>query len=319
MTTRLPSLARFLLCAALALLLSSCMHLRDPHARSHPLTGKIWDVAAGRFVEPSAVVERALAARFVLLGEIHDNVEQHRIQARLLEAIVQGGKRPALVMEQYDVEQQDQLNGALQGGSTQGDKLRVLSDLMRKGWDWPLYAPLVTVAVQQKLPLIAANMPREALRKVAREGYGVLGSGAEARLAIERVWSPERQQQLAQEIAFGHCGKVPDHMLEAIAKSQRARDAVMADMLLLVRKTGGVAIIGRNHARLDMGVPLYLAARAPDDKVLSVGLMEVDPRTTDPAAYAIGPLGPLHDYLWFTQPTRRKSDPCDSIPAAAKR
>lgn len=95
-------------------------------------------------------------------------------------------------------------------------------------------------------------------------------------------------------------------------KAQRARDAVMADTMLSFGDA--VAIVGRGHARRDMGVPLYLAARAPDATMLSLGLVEVD-TPTDPAAYAHGPLGQLHDYLWFTPGTRRKADPCDSIPA----
>lgn len=316
--TRLNIFAKFLLCAAAALLLASCASVRDPHVRPHPLAGRIWDVAAGRFVDPNTVMVRVVDSHFVLLGEIHDNIEQHRIQARILDSIVRNGKRPALVMEQFDLEQQDKLNTVAQGNSSQNDKLRALSEMMRKGWDWPLYAPMVSIALQQKLPLVAANLSRESLREVSSRGYDALGGGEGKRLAIETVWSPERQAQLAQELALGHCGKVPDHMVEAIAKAQRARDAVMADILLYMRKAGGVAIIGRNHARQDMGVPLYLAARAPDESVLSIGLVEVDSRTTDPAAYAAGPLGQHHDFLWFTQPSIRKSDPCESIPAQGK-
>jgi len=106
-------------------------------------------------------------------------------------------------------------------------------------------------------------------------------------------------------------------MGEAIARAQRARDAVMADMLIRTAKSGAVAIIGRGHARQDMGVPLYLAARAPGVPVLSIGLVEVD-APVNPATYAQGPLGQIHDYLWFTPRTQRKVDPCDEMPAAAR-
>jgi uncharacterized iron-regulated protein len=312
----LTSLKRLLLGCALPLALVSCAHIGNPHAR-HPLIGTVWDVAAQRFVEPEAVIERAAAARFVLIGEIHDNADHHRIQARILGDVVRTGRRPALVMEQFDVDQQEKLNSVLRNGEPLEQKMRGLADLMRKTWDWPYYEPMVSFGLQQKMPLIAANLSRDALRNVARNGYDALGAGEAERLAIEAVWSPEKQKQLVYEVTLGHCGKVQDHMLQAIAKSQRVRDAVMADMMLMSKKNGAIAIFGRGHVRQDMGVPLYLAARAPDASVLSVGLIEVN-APVDPVAYAYGPLGAQHDYLWFTARPARKSDPCDSIPAPPK-
>lgn len=305
---------KLLLAGALPLLLASCAHVRNPQLAAHPLIGRVWDVSAQRFVAPSVVLERATDARIVLLGEIHDNAVHHHIQAKVLETLVHRGRRPALVMEQYDVEQQASINGALQGASTDAEKLQALADLMRKSWGWPFYEPIVRVAVREKLPLIAANLSRDAVRTVSRNGYQALGAGEAERLALEAAWTPQRQDRLLQELAAGHCGKMPEHMGDAIARAQRSRDAVMADMLIRAAKSGAVAIIGRSHARQDMGVPLYLALRSPDTSVLSVGLVEVD-APVDPAVYAQGPLGQIHDYLWFTPRTQRKVDPCDEVPA----
>lgn len=297
--------------------LTACAHFSDAGMYSHPLIGKVWDVSARRFVNPATVIDRAVEARYVLLGEIHDNAEHHRIQARVLDAMLERGRKPALVMEQYDVNQQDKVNDAARSKDDAGEKLRELRELMRTSWNWRYYEPLVSRALREKLPLIAANMPREALRTVAREGYGVLGTGEEERLALATVWNDARQKQLTREVTLGHCGKVPEHVIDSVTKSQRARDAVMADKLLVAKRNGAVAVFGRNHVRQDIGVPLYLAARAPNDATLSIGLMEVD-TPTDPVAYTASPVGQLHDYIWFTPRPRRNVNPCDSIPAAPK-
>jgi uncharacterized iron-regulated protein len=282
--------------------------------RDHPLVGKVWDVGARQFVEPAVLLNRASASKFVLLGEIHDNREHHRLQTRILQAVA-NSRRPALVMEQYDRDQQANINAVMQNAGSTDDKMRGLADLMRKSWEWDAYEPLAKLALQQNLPLIAANLSRDELRKVSRNGFLALGSGEEQRLALETVWSPERQSQLTSDIAQGHCGKVQEHMVIAIAKAQRARDAVMADMLLYAKEDGAVAIVGSGHARRDMAIPLYLAARAPQATVLALGMVEVD-SPVDPAAYARGPLGQLYDYIWFTPRVARQFDPCDSIPAA---
>ncbi|HEY0844543.1 MAG TPA: ChaN family lipoprotein [Noviherbaspirillum sp.] len=302
----------------LAPLLAACAHMSEPALPWHPLVDKVWDVSARRFVDPVRVMERAAESRYVLIGEIHDNAEHHRIQNRILESLVMRGRRPALVMEQYDIDQQEKLNGiALNKESSVADKLGGLRQQLRGNWEWRFYEPMVARALSERLPVIAANMPRESLRTVAREGYGVLGVGEEARLMLPDVWSDARQAQLAREIINGHCGKIPEHVVDYVTRSQRARDAIMADKMLMAKRNGVVGIVGRNHARMDIGIPLYLAARAPDDPVLSIGLVEVD-TPTDPEAYAASKLGQLHDYLWFTTRPRRTSNPCDSIPDQPK-
>lgn len=297
---------------ALSLLLAACAHLNDASYRN-PLNGKVWDVAARRFVDPDVVLQRAAAARLVLLGEIHDNREHHRIQATILGDMLKRGRRPALVMEQYDTDQQGQIDAALRTG-TADSKLQQLSQMMRQSWDWPMYAPVAGLGVRNALPLAAANLSRDVTRQVSRNGFAALGAGEASRLALDAVWTPEKQKYLVHEVYAGHCGKIPEHVVGAIANAQRARDAIMADTLLRFRDNGAVAIVGRGHARKDMGVPLYLAARAPDTSVLALGLVETDV-PTDPAVYAYGPLGQQYDYLWFTPPTRRKIAPCDTIPA----
>lgn len=308
---------RFLLCL-LAPLLAACAHMSEPALQWHPLTGKVWDVAAKRFVDPVRVMERAAESRYVLIGEIHDNAEHHRIQNRILDAVIIRGRRPALVMEQYDIDQQEKMNAVVQNKEDSlGEKLGGLRQQLRGNWEWGFYEPMISRSLRERLPIIASNLSRETLRTVAREGYGVLGLGEEARLALATVWSEERQTQLMREVALGHCGKVPDHVLEYVTRSQRARDAVMADKMIMAKRNGVIGIIGRNHARYDIGVPLYLAARTPNEDVLSIGLMEVD-APTDPQAYLAGPLGAHHDYLWFTSRPRRTTNPCDSIPEQPK-
>src|SRR6185436_7239073 len=70
--------------------LAACAH--DP-----TLAGAIWDVRAGTFVAEEHLFARAAAARHVILGEIHDNAEHHRLQLLVLRKL--DGRR-ILAMEQ---------------------------------------------------------------------------------------------------------------------------------------------------------------------------------------------------------------------------
>src|SRR2546429_67817 len=89
---------------ALALVVAGCakggqIEWESPVERAHPLVGRIWDVKAGAFIGEDALVARLVASRFVLLGERHDNADHPALQAKLVRAMVEAGRRPALGFE----------------------------------------------------------------------------------------------------------------------------------------------------------------------------------------------------------------------------
>ena len=92
-------LLRIVACAALALLLFGCAPAYlSPLERDHPLVGRNWDTRAQAFVTRDALIQRAAGARLVLLGEIHDNADHHRLQAEVLAALLKAGRTPVRYM-----------------------------------------------------------------------------------------------------------------------------------------------------------------------------------------------------------------------------
>lgn len=286
--------------------------------RDHPLVGHIWDARAGRFVEEAEVFARLPGARFVLLGETHDNPDHHRLQERVLNEVLKAGGRPALVMEQFDTTEQSAMDEALRAPGRSADGIAGAGKLNRRGWDWPLYEPLVALALEYDLPVVAANLSRQESRQVVAAGFDALGPVRQAVLGLEAVWSEARQARVAQAISGGHCGHAPGDMLPGLVRSQRARDAVMASAIAAQRERGAVAIIGRGHSRADVGVPIYLANQAPGVPVLNIAFAEVDEDTLDPRRYAAysdaSEEAPLYDYVWFT-PREARPDPCAGLSA----
>jgi hypothetical protein len=93
--------------------------------------------------------------------------------------------------------------------------------------------------------------------------------------------------------------------------AQRLRDAYLADALIGAAGRPAVLITGGGHARLDYGVPFYLGVRAPEARVVSIGLTEVVADATEPTAYArTEGTVPAFDFLWFT-PRTDTEDPCE--------
>jgi uncharacterized iron-regulated protein len=296
--------ARFLTCLAL-LLLAGCAAVPPGTLRDtdHPLAGRLWDVAAQAYIDEAELLRRAAPAEALLLGEIHDNTEHHRLQLKVLQARLAAGARPALLMEQFDTDQQAALDEARLAGKN-------LEPLMR-GWDWPLYQPLVALAASAQLPLIAANLPRSATRPIVRDGYATLAAGEAQRLALDAAWDEARQKYMVGLIEASHCGMVTPQLRDGLVRAQRLRDATLADAALGRLAQGVVFILGRGHARRDVGVPLYLAARRPETRVLVVGFVEVDAGKTAPGQYETERAGNIapYDIVWFT-PRAERPDPC---------
>jgi len=295
---------RFLACLAL-LLLAGCATVPPGTLRDvdHPLAGRLWDVATQSFIDEAELLRRAASAEALLLGETHDNPEHHRLQLGILQARLAAGARPALLMEQFDSDQQAALDAARRAGKDPAPLMR--------GWDWSLYQPLVALADKAGLALVAANLPRAATRPVVREAYSTLPADEVQRLAVEQVWNDARQKYMAGLIEASHCGKVTPELRDGLVRAQRLRDAMLADAALGKLDLGVVFILGRGHARRDVGVPLYLAARRPASRVLSLGFVEVGADRTAPTQYEterVGAMAP-YDIVWFT-PRAERPDPC---------
>jgi uncharacterized iron-regulated protein len=281
------------------------------HAMQTMQTGKFWDSSAQRHVTADALIRQALASDIVLLGETHDNPDHHALQLQILRAVADAGNPAALAMEQYDLEQQRDIDAILRAQKTDADKLDALRKAMGPGWSWQEYRALLAFALERRIPIVAANISRDALRQASRTGTPAPGEKKTGGVVLTENWSAAQQAQLEREIETGHCGMLPAPAVVAMSRAQRIRDAVMADRLLGAGTGRVIGILGRGHVRKDLGVPHYLQVRAPARRVLSVGLLETasNASKTVPEA-AGGALDELYDYVAYTPARKRETDPC---------
>lgn len=187
-------------------------------------------------------------------------------------------------MEQFDSEYQPAIDAALSGGA---EAVADAGHFDRKGWDWPLYKPLVQFALERGWPIVAANLSRADARAIVADP---------ARAGLPPA-PPAVRSALEQDLIDGHCGAAPEpKRLAGMVEAQRARDARMASAL----KGPSVLIAGAGHARRDRGVPLYLGGT----DVLVIAFTEVDDDKRSPREY-----DQSFDYLWFT-PRAERADPC---------
>jgi uncharacterized iron-regulated protein len=288
---------------------ASLAHAQNMLYTDHPLAGKIWDMHSRSFIDEATLISRINLSNVLLLGEVHDNSRHHELQQKLLQARIDSGAHPALMMEQLDAASQPILDQALAG--IQRDEVLNNVTTLIKFTDWQFYSPLLAIAVDNRLPIIAANVPNQYLQPVIWKGYAAYDAAELKRLQVEAVWNESRQKYLAMNMGGAHCGQLRDELRVGLTRSQRLRDALMADSAISSISRGVVGIVGSSHARRDIGLPLYFAARDPSARIFSIGFVEVNPGGNDPGAYnADSAMGEApFDVMWFTPRTERE-DPC---------
>ncbi|MDQ3159752.1 MAG: ChaN family lipoprotein [Pseudomonadota bacterium] len=211
-------------------------------------------------------------AQVLLLGETHDNGEGHRLRADELRDRIEAGWRPAIAMEQFDREQQPALDGAMRECT---DADCVVKRLVpgKSGWNWAFYKPVIALAMQYKLPLLAANLSRADAGKVIKGGIAsVLDAATVSRYGLDKSLPAIVLRPQIEEVSTGHCGMLPEAMLEPMARAQIARDVMMADTLRPFASRGAVLIAGNGHVRGDIAVPYWLHTQGLT--TLSIGFVE---------------------------------------------
>jgi uncharacterized iron-regulated protein len=310
---------------------------RGPGA--HPLAGTIVDLRSGEpVVRPlpppddrngSALVRMLELgrAKFVLLGEVHDNPEHHRLRAGMIDGLTEDGLfgrnyHPPVVSEHIRAEQAEALAGFRREAAAAEEPPPVATLFRMIDWDrsgWPaasMFAPLYEAIVGARLKLVAGDPPRDRIRAVARGGEVALTAEERTRLGLDKDLPAPLAAALSRELKGSHCGMLPDAAVPAIGLAQRYRDAHLAAALLGEEQIIGPAILlaGNGHVRTDRGVPWYVRQRAPAASSVAIMLVEVEAGRTDPASYLPrDPDGrPAADIVILT-PRAVREDPCERM------
>jgi uncharacterized iron-regulated protein len=269
------------------------MHTRRParHARAAALGLLVAALAALAACSTTAPPQPLLLRLpVVLLGEVHDNAEQHALRLAAFEALLARGARPVLAMEQFDRTQQPVIDRLL-AQQPRPEAQALVAAAGGPGWHWPHYQPFIEAALKHGLPIVAANVGREEARRVMREGLAATGFQPE-------VPEPLLAQQAAA-IEASHCGLLDAATARRMALAQVARDQFMARLLETHSARGVVLLAGNGHVRVDIGAPHWLppAVRARSE---AIGMLEA------------GDTQAAYDRRYFTA-AQERPDPCEKM------
>jgi len=253
----------------------------------------LWGSFAGAGSIPPNGLSTLPRADVIILGEVHDNAEQHANQARAVAAI----HPTALVFEMMTPDQVARITSENRHDKT---ALEQALGWRKSGWpDFAMYFPILQAAPHAEI--LAGDRARGEVRRSVSEGAAAVFGAFSPLFGLTTPLPTDEQRARESLQREAHCNALPEHLLPGMVEAQRLRDATLAKATLAaVETTGGpvVIITGNGHARKDWGVPRVLLNVSPELKVLSVGQIEGEITGTPPFD------------LYLTTSVAQRNDPC---------
>lgn len=125
----------------------------------------------GQTVTMEELADRAAAADVVLLGESHNEKYHHDLQLDLIRALVEKKGPVSIGLEMIQSDHQEALDRWVAGKMPEAE----MQEVFERNWsDWPMYRDIFVYARDNRIPLVALNVPIHIVRKVSRHGFASL-------------------------------------------------------------------------------------------------------------------------------------------------
>lgn len=217
--------------------------------------GSIYDTARKESIDFETLVQRLAPARVVYVGEHHTAVSHHQIQLKVIQALVDSGRKVRVGMEMFDHTYQDRLN-EWSSGTMEWDAF-----LKRSHWyanwkfDDTLYKDILIYIKEKQLALIGLNIPFHIPRKIAVGGLDNL-------LTSDRVLLPEKidttvaeHRAFVEEIFKMHKIKGRDDFENFYAAQCAWEDGMAEGVAENLSDETMVVLAGNGHIKKKYGIP----------------------------------------------------------------
>jgi uncharacterized iron-regulated protein len=266
-----------------------------PTAAVAPRALHIFEGSTGRSLGWADVMAAASWADAVFIGERHGDPIAHRLQLALFEDLAAGYAGTALALEHLERHEQHLVDGYLRGEVALD---RFIDDTKSRDWagkdTWiSCYQPLVDAAREAGSPVVAANAPRDFVRRARTEGFDALASlpkpeRAQFDIPIEggglfdRSWD---DRWSAYRVRFDEIMSSAEDRddpevrarLTDVFRSQSTWDATMGASMARALEGGAPKVVlcaGCFHIERDGGTVLQFEARAPRARVLTITVVD---------------------------------------------
>ncbi|MBL9086027.1 MAG: ChaN family lipoprotein [Planctomycetia bacterium] len=232
-----------------------------------PAAGTILDHRADEAITFAQLVERLGGARVVHVGELHDQAAHHAFQAKVLAALAEKTDTPlALGLEMFFTPFQPALDAYVAGEIDEQTMLERTEWATRWGFGWEMYAPMLRLCREKKLPVIALNAPKEITRTVSRQGLDALTPEQKASLPPLDM-TDGAHRAFVKAATGGHGHEMKPDAFERMYTAMVIWDETMSSNVAAWLEQAGpgsrmVVVAGNGHIADRYGVPARAARKS---------------------------------------------------------
>ncbi|RII26268.1 MAG: hypothetical protein CXR31_11265 [Geobacter sp.] len=221
-------------------------------------------VRDGKIVDFDAMVGDLKGAGAVFIGEVHDKREHHDLQLDVIKALNKSGIPIAIGVEMFSYNYQPLLDKWSAGEIPFAEFVRGY----QQSWTvpWAMYGDIFLYARDNRIPLIALDVPLEIARMVSRHGFASLPPAARQQLPNVvscRIDAP--YMEFIRRAFENHGSNGTQHFMH-FCEAQQLRNQTMAWYLLSYHQREPqrlvVVLTGVGHA-MKRGIPYELQQLAP--------------------------------------------------------
>lgn len=297
------NMLRSLIALLFVFVFAGSMFAQPPEGKFTVFTGK------GQASSVDEIMKSLAETDVVFLGEFHDDSIAHAIQLEIFKRAIEqyGAKRKVtLSLEMFERDVQTVLNEYLAGQISE-------SHFLLSSRPWPRYKddyrPLVELAKEKKLDVVAANAPRRYVNMVSRNGRdSVNGLSKLAKSWLAPLPYAEASEAYSKKFRslMGSSAEASSMGLDKILSSQSLWDATMAHSVAeSLKKNKGSLVVHLNggfHTEMRLGtVEHFLRYRKKGRAVVVTMRYEDDFKKFDAAKHT-----DLGDFVIFTQKQPKK-------------
>lgn len=272
--------------------------------------GQLFEVKTKQIIQLDELKPKLIEADVIYLGEEHYTPSHIKAALKVINVLLQAGRKPVLAMEMFGWDGQTALDRYGRGQITSEEQF-LKEAVWEKNWggEFKDYRPLVAFSKEHHISLYALNPPRDLVRLVASKGFSqAIQDPSMSQWGIDKPISlddPEYRRVLFDQITACHPG-LPDNTYQRIYEASIFRDEGMAKVIkeYLQKKPEEVGPLvsytGGGHIQYRLPVPNRVQkSQSPNFKDLSIYFIALDPSRTEEIDQAIDE--GIADYVWLTE------------------
>lgn len=207
----------------------------------------------------STVIEGAAGKKIVYVGEYHDRVSHHNVQLQVVQGMHRKHPKIAVGMEMFQRPFQKALDDYINGSIDEREFLKRSEYFKRWGFDYNLYKPIIDFCREKKIPVIALNISREIVEKVAQKGLDALSEEEKKEIPPEMDFSDDEYKERLKNIFGRHGGGGGERNFDFFYQAQVLWDEIMSQSIDEFLKKNPdyrmVGITGGGHLAYGSGIP----------------------------------------------------------------